>query len=262
MIHIDHAKNGQSTCPTVCSRSRVNERQHVQTIKHSETHSSFERYSSLHSNCASPVRLESLVHLTRVCRQIHQEAALLPFADNEFSFSSMIALETFLKAIVPSQARALQTILVVLGDFSDRGGGAQLTRFFNGRLHSLHNLIILLEVHTPWHSLDFVNVADSKARRSHLILQFSHLPLDSVSVVTYMTRYEPFYGRVPVEGVRSWEERIEQQLMTPWDGQNAREERMKKSAARNAAAAAQMEANRQRTVTNRSAGRLRALEGN
>ncbi|KXT15564.1 hypothetical protein AC579_9970 [Pseudocercospora musae] len=46
----------------------------------------------------------------RVCRQIHQEAALMPFQDNTFIFDSIIHLEVIVELQIPAQVAAIQHI--------------------------------------------------------------------------------------------------------------------------------------------------------
>ncbi|KAI7482380.1 hypothetical protein KC351_g5783 [Hortaea werneckii] len=53
---------------------------------------------------------QALVSILRVCRQIHDEAALIPFIANFFSFARFTSLSRFLDRLVPAQAHAIQRL--------------------------------------------------------------------------------------------------------------------------------------------------------
>lgn len=53
---------------------------------------------------------QALVSVLRVCRQIHDEAALIPFVANFFSFARFTSLSRFLDRLLPAQAHAIQRL--------------------------------------------------------------------------------------------------------------------------------------------------------
>ncbi|RMY83760.1 hypothetical protein D0861_07276 [Hortaea werneckii] len=53
---------------------------------------------------------QGLVSVLRVCRQIHDEAALLPFVVNFFSFARFTSLSRFLDRLLPAQVHAIQRL--------------------------------------------------------------------------------------------------------------------------------------------------------
>ncbi|RMZ23288.1 hypothetical protein D0859_12669 [Hortaea werneckii] len=53
---------------------------------------------------------QALVSVLRVCRQVHDEAALLPFVANFFSFARFTSLSRFIDRLLPAQAHAIQRL--------------------------------------------------------------------------------------------------------------------------------------------------------
>ncbi|KAK5703762.1 hypothetical protein LTR97_002775 [Elasticomyces elasticus] len=77
----------------------------------------FDKYEPLHSDCVSfhapRLPLETMASMLPVllsCRQIHQEAALLPYQLNNFMCPSMEWLGSFLQTLVPAQAHAIEDL--------------------------------------------------------------------------------------------------------------------------------------------------------
>jgi len=71
----------------------------------------------LHVDCFvlhKPAKIGLTLSLLLACRQIHQEAALLPFATNNFVFQSYSALRIFLRRLVTGQARQIASISILL----------------------------------------------------------------------------------------------------------------------------------------------------
>jgi hypothetical protein len=67
-------------------------------------------------DCQTQKHIQIPVHLLQVCRQIYHEAALKPFSEPTFDFRTFDSvnprLETFMKKLVPTQARAIARMRV------------------------------------------------------------------------------------------------------------------------------------------------------
>ncbi|KAK1063517.1 hypothetical protein LTR12_006629 [Friedmanniomyces endolithicus] len=64
-------------------------------------------HHNFHRLCARANGASMDVDVLKVCRQIHDQAALLPFSSNHFSFATDASLVDFLHHTLPSQARAI-----------------------------------------------------------------------------------------------------------------------------------------------------------
>ncbi|KAK5726816.1 hypothetical protein LTR15_002705 [Elasticomyces elasticus] len=82
--------------------------------------------------------------LLQVCRQIHQEAALIPFTSNHFIFGSAWGLVDFTRLILLNQARAIQNVTLVAGTASFHAD--RVHRVLESKVRGLENLTIFLEM--------------------------------------------------------------------------------------------------------------------
>lgn len=76
-------------------------------------------YAQRHSDCTSKYpgsMLGPRWRLMLVCRQIYQEAALIPFTSNTYTFEGIACLKQFPQLLMPCQARALTHIVLVVGE--------------------------------------------------------------------------------------------------------------------------------------------------
>ena len=76
-------------------------------------------YAKRHSDCTSRFTRSMLGPrwwLLLVCRQIYQEAALIPFTSNTYTFEGIACLKRFVQVLMPCQARALTRIVLVVGE--------------------------------------------------------------------------------------------------------------------------------------------------
>lgn len=53
------------------------------------------------------------LHLLRVCRQMHQEAALIPYAENKLTFNCTNSLRNFLRKVTLAQAQSIKSVTLV-----------------------------------------------------------------------------------------------------------------------------------------------------
>ncbi|KAK5741470.1 hypothetical protein LTR17_003905 [Elasticomyces elasticus] len=89
-----------------------------QITRHNELDGStqcFQSYWDRHRHCyagGATKKATLPMAVLRTCRQIHQEAALLPFQLNEFSFSQLENLAPFLQSLFQAQARAIESLIL------------------------------------------------------------------------------------------------------------------------------------------------------
>ncbi|GAB1741814.1 hypothetical protein NU219Hw_g7221t1 [Hortaea werneckii] len=114
-IHIFDDALDRNTCVAKACRLPVNPEREAVLLRKGEQ----SPYHVRHFRCfESPDQqgsnprdqLQALVAVLRVCRQIHDEAALLPFVANFFSFARFTSLSRFLDRLLPAQAHAIQQL--------------------------------------------------------------------------------------------------------------------------------------------------------
>jgi hypothetical protein len=106
-IHIDYFY-GHYAC-----RSTVGYEEEAKSTKNSKGCGSIDAHSIQHVACDPETNSVERLQLAvlRACRQIHQEAALVPFSSNIFAFDDRPCFEQFLKKVLLGQARALRHIV-------------------------------------------------------------------------------------------------------------------------------------------------------
>jgi len=157
------------------------------------------------------------VALLRTCRQIHQEAALLPCQEDIFSFWTMGEMGQFLKSLVPAQVHAIERITLRLN-------GSYVATTFEKLIQSkLKGLVGLKELlcfvplmQTKQGKTDFV---ESSTRRhcAMSLMQFRGLPKVSAVVVTsrVFVTDEQLVGCSDVFNAmaREWAKEVEEGIM-------------------------------------------------
>ncbi|KAK4545372.1 hypothetical protein LTR36_003552 [Oleoguttula mirabilis] len=116
---------------------------------------SCDTYQARHSKCFSHLRAESTprehrlsLSVLAVSRQIHQEAALLPYQGNTFSIDALEYLGPFLKALVPAQANAIEKMTLA----SDHGyRNSTFQKLLGTKLKGLRGLICFGEFYHGVH---------------------------------------------------------------------------------------------------------------
>ncbi|RMY58733.1 hypothetical protein D0863_12169 [Hortaea werneckii] len=83
------------------------------------------------------------IGLTRVCRDIHCEAALIPYANNTFAFRSGFELDSFVTKSLLAPQRAAINILQVEGLIAANSMSSGITRKVAKMLTGLHTLEII-----------------------------------------------------------------------------------------------------------------------
>lgn len=144
--------------------------------------------------------------LLQVCRQIHAEAALLPYENNTFVFDGIIELEAFVEFLNPAQVAAVQHISYEYHEFhSDQNFEQRL----QAKLTSLKSLIL------------FVNMdGDAPPKvgddETACLLRFKRLPTTTAIVAAYTSAcFNPWnvnYQKLAID----WDDHVEKQLLTEW----------------------------------------------
>jgi hypothetical protein len=166
--------------------------------------------------------------LLQTCRQIHSEACLLPFTDNEFRFGSWTnpespsrTLRRFVQLLVREQARAIKRIIIVRSCLTSALGGrcADDQKFLVSNLSGLEELthivcfagdMVARTFMADGHRAEYAR--DESERQAYDALALAHLPLKNVTVAAYngmpMDRFE-MYFTVPIGVLRAWERHVE-----------------------------------------------------
>ncbi|KAK4542691.1 hypothetical protein LTR36_006263, partial [Oleoguttula mirabilis] len=164
--------------------------------------------------------------ILQVSREIHQEAALLPYLDNTFAFASLQTLMSFLKKLVPAQARAIRTITLV----DPEGVLPGLPQLVHSRLTGLKRLTCFIEsgVRGWW-------TARGAARRQVVaasIFQLERTALVEVAVVARIAHEEARGPGNLRQLADAWAREIEERLVGTWEEKLKRVEARKEEGAR------------------------------
>lgn len=114
----------------------------------------------------------------RACRQLHQEAALLPYQHNTFSFNSLEYMIPFLNGLVLAQARAIEKITVY---YSRNYGNKTFNQLLTRKLKGLRHITIF--VNCGWMAR-YYNLRDEAIWNlwTGRLSVFRKLPIATVSV--------------------------------------------------------------------------------
>lgn len=102
--------------------------------------------------------------LTRVCRDIHREAALIPYANNTFAFQSGIELDLFVTKSLLAPQRAAISSLQVDGRIAADGKYSGITCKVPKMLTGSHTLEVASE--SSWHCYMYANSRFCMSSRS------------------------------------------------------------------------------------------------
>ncbi|KAK5727805.1 hypothetical protein LTR17_012463 [Elasticomyces elasticus] len=189
----------------------------IAAIKASQTIDYRKQHSDAHKACfnhksTTSTGLELGLPLLHTCRQVHQEAALLPFAENHFSFATTAAFDDFIRLVLLHQARTLQHISLVVDPSTFNLHPAR--QLLKSKLQGLKHLKIYLELPKRYML--------EEARISQSIAVFEPSPIETASVGAYYVdkridvwRFgRPQYGfGNTVRELRRWETETEQSLL-------------------------------------------------
>jgi hypothetical protein len=154
-IHV--GLRGRKSVACLCHHSIGETQQRAGKIRAIKESRKLEVYIDQHSDCfAVATRLSIVVSVLQVCRQIHHEAALLPFATNLFSFPSFPAFEGFIGTLLLEQAKVLRDVVITSSfGFSNYTPLRKSTMIsIPAKSKGLQNLTVLYEIDEPAHSKD------------------------------------------------------------------------------------------------------------
>jgi len=86
-------------------------------------------------------RLFRTLQFLGVCRQIYQEAALIPFATNTFCFHDIGSMRRFTKSLMPRHARAITSVILAISGYERGNIGLPML----SRLGGLRDLTFILD---------------------------------------------------------------------------------------------------------------------
>lgn len=218
-------------CHHVC-KSALNERNFALSLKTNfGRDENYENSFALrHSQCFGAVDDENRdlnrLHLgvLQVCRQIHKEAALLPYKENTFAFQTMRDMEPFLKALFPAQAHAISRMVVdtTFAYFLTTNAHATKTyaRLMQTRLRGLSDLAVIFN----GYEFDDKNFAlhlgrDRLRDWEAALMQFATSPLSTVVIAfhdNFSLHPAPAFGdpSSPSYNIaREWMKKMEQKLV-------------------------------------------------
>ncbi|KAK5701337.1 hypothetical protein LTR17_022667 [Elasticomyces elasticus] len=189
-VHVD-ASGIDKVQHYVC-KNTISDYELAQNLKADKETIRFRTYQIHHARCRPANKYvvedkaESRLHLNalRACRQIHQEAAILPYAENVFAFASNDDLDFFLDTVILEQARALQRIVIA---HSDQGSDDPPldVKFLKSKLQNLEVLVAFVEFSGGGRARHFSNeqyVRDLVARN---LLAFDGVLIKKVTVAAY-----------------------------------------------------------------------------
>lgn len=128
--------------------------------------------------------------LLLTCRQIHNEACLLPFQNNTFSFVSIIDLEAFISHLIPTQVAAVEHLSFLFHNFNADSTFADRLKSQLSGLKSLILFVQLHEVSSPNHGARdyYFRIGDRNWYISWIeegMLQFAGLAKEKTTVAAY-----------------------------------------------------------------------------
>ncbi|KAK5703713.1 hypothetical protein LTR97_002726 [Elasticomyces elasticus] len=204
-------------------RSTTTTSEHAALIKAYQTSEPRDCQSTTHPDCVDDdsrtLEVELGLSILKSCRMIHQEAALLPFADNHFYFSSGAAVINFVRYILLHQARTIRSMSLVMGHRFDYLYAAR--HLLKSKLRGLQHVSCIVQLSVPF---AFVGVV--KARYARHLSVFAPSPLVSALVAVYCAKQSYWRMKPParlLDAMRGWETEMQERLL-------AKEEDMLESA--------------------------------
>ncbi|KAK4888030.1 hypothetical protein LTR27_013019 [Elasticomyces elasticus] len=190
-IHVDASGIGEVQ-HHVCNNT-ISDHDLARNVKGDKETIRFRTYQSHHADCRpaknSGIKgnAERRIHLDVLgaCRQIHQEAAILPYAENVLAFTSKDSLTYFLDTIILEQARALQRIVIARPVKMPRLGRPLDAKFWESKLQSLEELTAFVEFAGEDMARAFSSQAHMRDRVARNLMAFDGVLIKKVTVAAY-----------------------------------------------------------------------------
>ncbi|KAK5674037.1 hypothetical protein LTS10_013202 [Elasticomyces elasticus] len=221
-IHVD-ASAIREVQHHVC-KNTISDHEHAQNVKADKETIRFQTYQNHHASCRTGWRtanndnagkMESRLHLNvlRACSQIHQEAAILPYAENVLAFTSNDSLDYFLDTIILEQARALQRIVVTgLGQNGKSYDPPLCEKYLESKLQSLEELTAFVEFPNGDKARAFSSEAYVRDMVARHLMAFDGVSIKKVTVAAYNVEDSYVWwprDHVPREMLEEWVKSIE-----------------------------------------------------
>ncbi|KAK3725490.1 hypothetical protein LTR37_000460 [Vermiconidia calcicola] len=116
--------------------------------------------SSRHNACNTPAAKNLPLSFLSVCKQIHQEAALVPFQANRFTFWNRKSLARFLRYLKPKQQNAITAMILYQVHIQSGWESASHRSLKAPRLLGLREVLICVEL-APGDYLPFFGEGES-----------------------------------------------------------------------------------------------------
>ncbi|KAK3613756.1 hypothetical protein LTR56_027696 [Elasticomyces elasticus] len=189
----------------------------IVNLRRADTLTEKQDYLATHEvSCWGPQRERLDLGVLSVCRQLHQEAVLLPYQENTFVVA-ISALRPLLLSLMATQSNAITSLVLITEEEceDEHPCNPMSTAVLNTRLSSLQKFHVLAffmdapDLDKMWRRQ--VGAYISLTRRLRLqivdaaVAWYSKVPLDRG------------VNRVEMTGWKAWSARMEKQLKTPFD---------------------------------------------
>ncbi|KAK3678722.1 hypothetical protein LTR78_001175 [Recurvomyces mirabilis] len=201
-IHLPGYQNGprHQICKCDTPDSELLERLRAQ-IHVKDLYPERDLYAKCHADCTpgrgahydSGRRLSTAI--LQVCRQIHEEAALLPFHGNIFAAASLTSLASFAQHLLMEQARAIVEIVIYTHETYDPNTKT-MAKTLVTRLRGVEKLTIFKPARDAYRYSSLSGV-DMVMERQHLANCLKEIQIADVKIVAYDVDYRR-------RGVRDW----------------------------------------------------------
>ncbi|KAK5691110.1 hypothetical protein LTR97_011762 [Elasticomyces elasticus] len=191
-IHVDASAIGEVQ-HHVC-RNTTSDHDLARNVKADKETVRFRAYQNHHAGCMPANhddikgKAEHRLHLNvlRACRQIHQEAAILPYAENVLAFTSNSSLDYFFDTLILEQARALQRIVITHYDRDvPRHDRPLCAKYLESKLKSLEELTVFVEFSGGDRAREFSNVEHDRECVARELMAFDGVLIKDVTVAAY-----------------------------------------------------------------------------
>lgn len=249
-VHVESA-NGNGWCSagtklvrSICRATRNASRITITPTGHHD-YDAIETYDSLHHQCLRLARsykanrwnvvthgsqrlgdlsFGSILTLLSVCRQIHREAAVLPYEHAAFTFRQSAHVGLFASKLAPAQRIAVRNLSVCSTD-SERYDFLPSTKIRDGMraMKGVRNIEVFFEL-DEWPSEGFEDSGPSDLEAQDMafasLLPFASTELHTASVTIYPSqilsgwvKFGTVVGGLSVNEIKAWGMRMEQKLL-------------------------------------------------
>lgn len=178
-------------------------------------HATCQTYTS-HSQGSDSLHAAVLsVNFLATCRQVHRETALLAFEKNTFAFKDDHALRHFLNTIIPAQAHAVRSVVLLVN--GDADASQTTAALYENKLRNLKRLVVFREITAFRDALVFTRFSGMGTLDwQEPLLTLAWLSIPQITIAAYNRFSRRF--RVDKAVLEKWAADMEQRLMANPDG--------------------------------------------